>query len=189
MEKHLLDPFIPKDIKALMLGSFPPKKEKWTMDFYYPNFQNDMWRIFGVVFFDNQDYFLREDKRAFDQRKICEFLVEKRIGVGDSAQEVIRLNDNASDKYLQVVQALDFKKILSTNPSCCHLITTGEKSAEILKEYFKLSVMPAVGEGIDFEYQARTITLYRVPSSSRAYPKSVVEKAIIYRKVWDRVLG
>ncbi|MGL5955622.1 MAG: uracil-DNA glycosylase family protein, partial [Brevinema sp.] len=62
-------------------------------------------------------------------------------------------------------------------------------SAEILKEYFNLSVIPAVGEGIDFEYQARTITLYRVPSSSRAYPKSITEKAIIYRKVWERVLG
>lgn len=49
-EKHPLQPFLPQNSKALFLGSFPPSRERWSMDFYYPNFQNDMWRIFGLVF-------------------------------------------------------------------------------------------------------------------------------------------
>ena len=31
-----------------MLGSFPPQQKRWSMAFFYPNFQNDMWRIFGL---------------------------------------------------------------------------------------------------------------------------------------------
>ena len=51
IEVHPLPPFAPEGAKMLMLGSFPPPRARWKMDFFYPNFQNDMWRIFGVVFF------------------------------------------------------------------------------------------------------------------------------------------
>ena len=54
-EIHPLEPFFPQGARLLMMGSFPPKRERWKMDFYYPNFQNDMWRIFGLVFFDDKD--------------------------------------------------------------------------------------------------------------------------------------
>ena len=50
IETHPLAPFLPVNAKLLMLGSFPPPKERWKMDFYYPNYQNDMWRIFGLIF-------------------------------------------------------------------------------------------------------------------------------------------
>ncbi|MGQ2387720.1 uracil-DNA glycosylase family protein, partial (plasmid) [Acinetobacter ursingii] len=42
IESHPLQPFLPSNAKLLMLGSFPPPKERWKMDFYYPNYQNDM---------------------------------------------------------------------------------------------------------------------------------------------------
>ena len=45
IEKHPLEPFLPAKAKLLMLGSFPPQKKRWSMDFYYPNLNNDMWRI------------------------------------------------------------------------------------------------------------------------------------------------
>ena len=41
IETHPLAPFLPKNGKLLMLGSFPPPKTRWKMDFYYPNYQND----------------------------------------------------------------------------------------------------------------------------------------------------
>lgn len=55
IETHPLPPFTPPDAKLLMLGSFPPPRVRWKMDFYYPNFQNDMWRIFGLVFFADKE--------------------------------------------------------------------------------------------------------------------------------------
>ena len=53
-ELHPLEPFFPEGTKLLMLGSFPPARKRWKMEFYYPNFQNDMWRIFGLVFSENK---------------------------------------------------------------------------------------------------------------------------------------
>jgi G:T/U-mismatch repair DNA glycosylase len=36
-EKHPLQPFLPQNAKILMLGSFPPPKARWSMEFFYPN--------------------------------------------------------------------------------------------------------------------------------------------------------
>ena len=41
VERHPLEPFMPEGAKILMLGSFPPKRERWSMEFFYPNFNND----------------------------------------------------------------------------------------------------------------------------------------------------
>ena len=187
IETHLLTPFIFSDTKMLMLGSFPPKKEKWTMDFYYPNFQNDMWRIFGIVFFDDKEYFLSEDQKKFDKEKICSFLQEYKIGLGDAAYKVIRQKENASDKFLEVVETLDFEKILTLAPLCNTIITTGEKSGEIIQEYFGINKLPKIGEREFFGWKGRNMQLYRVPSSSRAYPKSLNDKSQIYRCVFDMI--
>ena len=36
-ELHPLEPFLPANARVLMLGSFPPKRIRWSMDFFYPN--------------------------------------------------------------------------------------------------------------------------------------------------------
>ena len=38
VEYHPLRPFLPERAKVLFLGSFPPQRKRWCMDFYYPNF-------------------------------------------------------------------------------------------------------------------------------------------------------
>ena len=43
VEYHPLRPFLPERAKVLFLGSFPPQRKRWCMDFYYPNFINDHW--------------------------------------------------------------------------------------------------------------------------------------------------
>ena len=50
VEYHPLRPFLPENAKVLFLGSFPPQRKRWCMDFYYPNFINDHWRIEGQIF-------------------------------------------------------------------------------------------------------------------------------------------
>ena len=41
IEYHPLPPFLPEDGSVLFLGSFPPPKARWSMDFFYPNWIND----------------------------------------------------------------------------------------------------------------------------------------------------
>ena len=120
-ELHPLGFFLPENTRLLMLGSFPPPKARWSMDFYYPNIQNDMWRILGLIFYGNKDAFLR-DKKAFSEEKAKAFCREKGIGIGDTAMEVIRLKANASDKFLEVVRPIDPEKVLSQIPECVAIV-------------------------------------------------------------------
>ena len=57
-----------------MLGSFPPAKKRWSMDFFYPNFTNDMWRIMGLVFFGDKDHFVDQEQKTFRKECIIDFL-------------------------------------------------------------------------------------------------------------------
>lgn len=185
-ELHPLEPFFPARAKLLMMGSFPPKRERWKMDFYYPNFQNDMWRIFGLVFFENKDYFLTEDKKSFCEQCIRSFLTEKGIALTDSGREVVRLKDNASDKFLEIVRTIDLEEALAQLPDCVAIVTTGQKATDTLLTLID-AVEPKVGTYAEFVFQNRRMRLYRMPSSSRAYPKPLAEKALDYKKMFHEL--
>lgn len=186
IEYHPLPFFLPIDTQMIMLGSFPPKQERWSMNFFYPNFQNDMWRIFGHIFFQNKDHFLVADKKAFDESKIKEFLTYKRIGLGDTAKAIIRHKDNASDNFLEVVEATDLNFILKQIPTCRAIVTTGQKATETLISFVGTKE-PKIGNFSEFEFECRPMRLYRMPSSSRAYPKSLTGKADIYQKMFEEL--
>ena len=180
IEEHPLEPFLPANAKLLMLGSFPPQKKRWSMEFFYPNLQNDMWRIFGLIFFDDKDYFLFPDKKAFDKERLIEFLTEKGIALYDTASSVRRLQDNASDKFLEVVEPTDIRLLLKQLPQCKAIVTTGQKATDIIRSQIDVEE-PKVGESCPFEFEDRTLRLYRMPSSSRAYPLAIEKKASVYR--------
>ncbi len=182
VELHPLGFFLPQNTKILMLGSFPPPRERWSMNFYYPNFINDMWRIMGLIFFSDKDYFLAATKKGFDEEKIRTFCNEKGIGLGDTAVEIIRLKNNASDKFLEVVKPIDIEDILNKVPECSAIVITGQKSMDTLLTIIPIQE-PKIGSYSTFNFQKREIRIYRMPSSSRAYPKSLIEKAADYKKM------
>lgn len=183
-ELHPLGFFLPENTKLLMLGSFPPPKARWSMDFYYPNIQNDMWRILGLIFYGNKDAFLR-DKKAFSEEKAKAFCREKGIGIGDTAMEVIRLKANASDKFLEVVRPIDPEKVLSQIPECVAIVVTGQKAMDTLLSVLPGTEEPKVGFSSEFSCMGRTMRLFRMPSSSRAYPRPLEEKAAVYRGMFE----
>lgn len=185
-ELHPLEPFFPEGARVLMLGSFPPARIRWKMDFYYPNFQNDMWRIFGSVFFENKDYFLTDDRKSFCEPRIRRFLTEKGIALSDTAREVIRQKGNASDKFLEIVRTVDLEKVLGQLPECKALVTTGQKATDTLLTLVD-APQPAVGGFVEARFAGRPLRIYRMPSSSRAYPKPLPEKAAVYRKMFDEL--
>ena len=184
IEIHPLEPFLPAKAKLLMLGSFPPKKKRWSMEFYYPNLNNDMWRIFGILFFDDKDYFLNETRKAFCRERIIDFLNEKGIALFDTASSIRRLQDNASDKFLEVVEATDVTALLRQLPECKAIVTTGQKATDTLRQQFNVEE-PKVGDYSEFIFEGRAMRLYRMPSSSRAYPLALDKKATAYRIMYQ----
>ncbi len=187
-EPHPLRPFLPAGARLLMLGSFPPQRKRWSMDFFYPNLQNDMWRIVGCVFFGDKAHFLDSSGRRFDKDRIAAFCAAKGIALYDTAVEIIRLKDNASDNFLQVVREVDLAALLARIPECRAIVTTGQKATDTLRTVTGCGE-PPVGGSVEFSYAGRTMRLYRMPSSSRAYPRPVEWKAEFYRTMFSETVG
>lgn len=190
VERHPLEPFLPERASVLMLGSFPPKKERWSMDFFYPNFINDMWRIMGVIFFDDKEHFIAEEPdgtkcRRFDKDKCSGFADSKGIAMYDTACEVRRLKDNASDKFLEVVTPTDLHALLDRIPHCEAIVTTGQKATDVIVSTFGCSE-PPVGDYSEFAINGRKMRLWRMPSSSRAYPLALEKKAGFYMNMFKK---
>ena len=184
VERHPFEPFLPEGAKVLMLGSFPPQPKRWSMDFYYPNFINDFWRIVGIIFFGDKDRFVDQAARKFRLDEIKEFCSEKGLAMFDTAVAVRRLKDNASDKFLEVVEPTDIPALLRRIPDCRAVVVTGEKASATLCGTFGTEP-PAVGEYSSFTFEGRPMRLYRMPSTSRAYPLPIQKKADAYRRLFS----
>lgn len=188
IETHPLQPYLPANATLLMLGSFPPPQNKWKMNFYYPNFQNDMWRIMGIIFFQNKNYFLDLDQKVFHLNKIQEFLNEKGIAIFDTAYQVKRLQNNAADKFLEITTPSPIPEILKKIPNCKYIMTTGEKATETLLIHFAPDTpKPTIGHPIHALLNKKKLTLYRLPSSSRAYPLALEKKALLYAEFFKSI--
>ena len=179
-EKHPLEPFLPQNAKILMLGSFPPPKARWSMEYFYPNWINDMWRIWGHIFFCDKHHFEIKGEKRFNKESVVEFCIQKGIALYDTACEVRRLKDNASDKFLEVITATDIKSLLAKIPHCRAIVTTGQKATDTIVSTFGCKE-PAIGSYGTIENDGLEIRFWRMPSSSRAYPLALEKKAEFYR--------
>ncbi|MDO4932073.1 MAG: uracil-DNA glycosylase family protein [Prevotellaceae bacterium] len=183
VEYHPLIPFLPENAKVLFLGSFPPQRKKWCCDFYYPNFINDHWRIEGQVFYGDKEYFVEKDRRCFRLDAIIEHCKGRGIAFYDTATVVRRLKGNASDKFLEVVEATDIRNLIKPLEGLRAVITTGEKATETICGYYGIDAIPKVNGACMLD---GNVELYRLPSSSRAYPLAFEKKVDAYRAMFDK---
>ena len=186
IEHHPLQPFLPPQARLLMLGSFPPPRARWCMDFFYPNRTNMMWEIFGLVFFNDASRLVDSELKTFRKEEIIHLLNERGIAIFDTATAVRRLSGNASDKDLEIVEKTDIPHLLSQIPFCHDIVCTGQKSFSVFTDDYGTSV-PPMGQFVRLTIGSRTLRLWRMPSSSRAYPMKIEEKARYYRDLMQQV--
>ena len=185
LERHPFPPFLPHDARVLIMGTFPPKPIRWSMEFYYPNKTNDFWRIMGLIFYGDFNRFRLADG-TFDEGEIRRFLNEKRIALHDTGAAVRRLKDNASDKFLEIVEPVNLGPLLDEMPDCRFIATTGEKAAGVIAEITSTH-LPKMGEWVTaiWPEDGRELHITRMPSTSRAYPLAVEKKAESYRRLFE----
>ena len=147
-ERHPFEPFLPKNARILFLGSFPPQPHRWCMPFYYPNWINDFWRIMGLIHFGDKNHFCVLTGKRFDEDAIRAFSTDAGLAFYDTACEVRRLKDNASDAFLEVVTPTDIPALLARIPLCNSLVATGQKATEVIAATFGCEI-PPVGGYID----------------------------------------
>ena len=192
VEYHPLRPFLPERAKVLFLGSFPPQRKRWCMDFYYPNFINDHWRIEGQIFYGDKNHFVDLEAKRFRIDEIVAFCEEKGLAFFDTSTAIRRLQDNASDKFLEVVEPTDIPALLKRLPHLRAIVTTGEKATETICRTMGMADTPKVNTYVRVSNTNGTnltngggLLLYRLPSSSRAYPLSFDKKVEAYRRFFD----
>ncbi len=197
VEYHPLRPFLPENAKVLFLGSFPPQRKRWCMDFYYPNFINDHWRIEGQLFFGDKNHFVDLENKRFKIDEIIAFCQEKGLAFFDTSTAVRRLKDNASDKFLEVVEPTDIRSLLQHLPHLRAIVTTGEKATQTICTSLGIPTIPKVNTSVTIPLsfkvplasrrgvRGEAPLLFRLPSSSRAYPLSFDKKVEAYRRIKD----
>ena len=186
IEYHPLIPFLPENAKVLFLGSFPPQRKRWCMDFYYPNFINDHWRIEGQIFFGDKNHFVNQEAKCFKLNEIVKFCEEKGIAFFDTSTAVRRLMDNASDKFLEVVEPTDIPALIARLPLLKAIVTTGEKATETICTTLGIKEVPKVNTSVALPQKA-PLFLWRLPSSSRAYPLSFDKKVEAYKRMFTSI--
>lgn len=183
-ETHPWEPFVPKNAKILIMGTFPPGSHRFSMEFYYPNFINDFWRIMGLIFFNNKQQFVDSEAKTFNLPEIKNLLELKGIAMNDTARRVRRLKNNASDKFLEIIEPAPLEQLLNNMPDCSAVATTGEKAAGVVAQLTGTE-LPKMGECIKTEFAGRKLRIYRMPSTSRAYPMKLEKKADFYARMFE----
>ncbi|MBP5360905.1 MAG: uracil-DNA glycosylase family protein [Bacteroidaceae bacterium] len=183
IEYHPLKPCIDAETRVLFLGSFPPQRKRWAkgFEFFYPNFTNDHWRLMGLIFYGDKDYLVDTGAKTYRMDRVLRLVGEQHLGYYDTSEAVRRLKDNASDKFLEVVEQTDIRALISRAPKLRAIAVTGQKAADTLCDYFGIAEAPRMGECIE----TGGLELWRLPSSSRAYPMRLEEKAEYYRKMFE----
>lgn len=191
IETHPLEPFLPENAHILFLGSFPPPKARWSMDFFYPNWINDFWRVQGLLHFDDKYYFeSKKENKKFDYERIVAFCKEKGLAFFDTARKVKRLKDNASDNFLEILEPTDVGFLLQQMSLCNRVVTTGGKASEELQQTLSRATnsnveLPAIGNYVVLEVFNRRLEWWRMPSTSRAYPLKLEKKAEYYKILFE----
>ena len=154
------------------------------MDFYYPNFINDHWRIEGQIFFGDKNHFVDLETKRFKIDEIVAFCQEKGLAFFDTSTAIRRLQDNASDKFLEVVEPTNIHALLEQLPHCKAIVTTGEKATETICASLGIPEIPKVNTSVLIPHPS-SISLWRLPSSSRAYPLAFDKKVEAYRQMFS----
>ncbi len=185
VESHPWPPYIPGQAKYLFLGTFPPKRERWSMEFFYPNRINDFWRVMGIIFMDDRDALWDSASKRFNLDAIKALLDREGIALWDTAMTVRRLKDNASDKFLEIVEPIDLAALLDRHATISTIGTTGEKATSVIAAQAGIEV-PTIGTPVPCHIGGHHFTLWRMPSTSRAYPLALEKKAAAYRMVFGK---
>ncbi|MBF1425130.1 MAG: uracil-DNA glycosylase family protein [Prevotella histicola] len=188
IETHPFEPWLPSNAKLLLLGTFPPAPKRWCMEWYYPNYTNDMWRIFGYVFFEDKKYFVDEANKTYKLDLLRAFLKDKGIAIFDTALRIRRTTGTASDKDLEIVEPADLDHMLRVLPQCKAVLAAGQLATKVFTDHYQIDARKMkMGDYKEFTFEGRTIRLYREPSSSRAYPMKVEKKAEYYKQMLSEV--
>ena len=130
---HPFEPFVSKNTKTLILGTFPgkdftdPNKENDKEDWYYGNKRNEFWELI--------EYALCCKENSLKTIKEKKGLLEKHnIGITDIIKKAKRKEDNNSDKNLYDIDPNDLNSLLDKHKDIDTIVLA---SKDMYTRFFK----------------------------------------------------
>lgn len=132
-EVHPWEPFIPLNADKIILGTFPTTdKYRGAYDFFYPNPNNDFWRIlFEVAGKKLQDFVEAEPVGTRKQ-----ILSNLKLGIADIGKKVLRQKDSSKDDNLFPIEYTDIFSLLEAHPTIKKIIITSSSGANSVLSWF-----------------------------------------------------
>ena len=130
---HRFEPFVSKNTKTLILGTFPgkdftdPNKENDKEDWYYGNKCNEFWELIEYALCCKEN-----SLRKIKEKK--EVLEKHNIGITDIVKKAIRTENNNSDENLEVMETNDLNSLLDKYKEIDTIVLT---SKDMYTKFFK----------------------------------------------------
>ena len=106
---------------TLIVGSYPPVREKWDFLFYYPNKQNRMWQVLAQIAHKPLVHFNGEE--AVKERK--SLMKDLRVGVQNIGRGIERKSNSSLDSNITIYDYHDILSLIQSNQSLTTIILTG----------------------------------------------------------------
>ncbi len=129
--KHPFGPFVQKDSRILILGSFPSVKSREN-DFYYGHPQNRFWKVMANVVCDDVPVDIKQKQ---------DFLIRHQIALWDAIESCSVIG--SSDASIQDVVASDLPSILKDS-SIEKILVNGKTAEKIIRKAYSYLPVPVV---------------------------------------------
>ena len=108
-------------MKTLILGSFPPHIDKRDYEFYYPNKQNNFWKIFSAI----SGISLSDETKdeAVDKRK--QIMKTLNLGVQNMGKTIAREGNSSLDSKIKIIDFQDIEQIVKQHAELKRIIIAG----------------------------------------------------------------
>ena len=108
-------------MRALILGTFPPHKEKRHYEFYYPNNQNRFWKVMAEI--ANTKLSQNKGPQAVEERK--RLMTQLKVGVQNIGKTILRDGVSSADNHIEITESQDILGIINENDSLQAILLTG----------------------------------------------------------------
>ena len=154
-----IEPFINKNSKVLILGSFPSVKTR-EIGFYYAHKQNRFYKVISSIFNEDIPISIEENKQLLDKHHIALYDVIYECDIIGS-----------SDSSIKNVIPINIKDILDRYPNIKTIILNGSLARSLFDKYLLKDI------------DNKTISIRYCPSTSPANAKMSVDQLVdIYKE-------
>lgn len=175
-------------MKTLILGNFPPHRKRWDYEFFYPNKQNNFWKVLAEI--NGSPLNHMTGNAAVEERK--HLMQVLKTGVLNIAHKVRRKGASARDTDIEILEYNDVIGFIEKHPELEIIIiagysaknSTAKKFMEYLaKHKIKFKAPPEITAGAQFPLYVknRTIKCVIVNSTSTAFPIKLKDLADQFR--------